>query len=117
MGYKVEKLEGSMAKLIIDVSAEEFDAACEKAYQKNKKRISVPGFRAGKVPKAMIEKMYGKEVFYEDAANIIIPDAYEKTYDEAVKERFFKGLRSDKRHESPDFDAREYGGSRGRQGV
>ena len=86
MGYKVEKLEGSMAKLIIDVSAEEFDAACEKAYQKNKKRISVPGFRAGKVPKAMIEKMYGKEVFYEDAANIIIPDAYEKTYDEAVKE-------------------------------
>ena len=86
MGYKVEKLEGSMAKLIIDVSAEEFDAACEKAYQKNKKRISVPGFRAGKVPKAMIEKMYGKEVFYEDAANIIIPDAYEKAYDEAVKE-------------------------------
>ncbi len=86
MGYKVEKLEGSMAKLIIDVSAEEFDAACEKAYQKNKKRISVPGFRAGKVPKAMIEKMYGKEVFYEDAANIIIPDAYEKTYDEAIKE-------------------------------
>ena len=85
MGYKVEKLEGSMAKLIIDVSAEEFDAACEKAYQKNKKRISVPGFRAGKVPKAMIEKMYGKEVFYEDAANIIIPDAYEKTYDEAIK--------------------------------
>ena len=86
MGYKVEKLEGSMAKLIIDVSAEEFDAACEKAYQKNKKRISVPGFRAGKIPKAMIEKMYGKEVFYEDAANIIIPDAYEKTYDEAIKE-------------------------------
>ena len=86
MGYKVEKLEGSMAQLIIDVSAEEFDAACEIAYQKNKKRISVPGFRAGKVPKAMIEKMYGKEVFYEDAANIIIPDAYEKTYDEAVKE-------------------------------
>ena len=86
MGYKVEKLEGSMAKLIIDVPAEEFDAACEKAYQKNKKRISVPGFRAGKVPKQMIEKMYGKEVFYEDAANIIIPDAYEKVYDEAIKE-------------------------------
>ena len=86
MGYKVEKLEGSMAKLIIDVPAEEFDAACEKAYQKNKKRISVPGFRAGKVPKQMIEKMYGKEVFYEDAANIIIPDAYEKVYDEASKE-------------------------------
>jgi len=86
MGFKVEKLEGSMAKLIIDVTAEEFEAACEKAYQKNKKRISVPGFRAGKVPRKVVEKMYGKEVFYEDAANIIIPDAYEKTYDEAVKE-------------------------------
>ena len=86
MGYKVEKLEGSMAKLIIDVSAEEFEAACEKAYQRNKKKISVPGFRAGKVPRKVVEKMYGKEVFFEDAANIIIPDAYEKTYDEAIKE-------------------------------
>lgn len=86
MGLKIEKLEGSMAKLTIDVSAEEFAAACEKAYQKNKKKIQVPGFRAGKVPKNVIEKMYGKEVFYEDAANIIIPDAYEKAYDEAVKE-------------------------------
>ncbi|MCR4648482.1 MAG: trigger factor [Lachnospiraceae bacterium] len=86
MGFKIEKLEGSMAKLIIDVSAEEFEAACEKAYQRNKKRISVPGFRAGKVPRKVVEKMYGKEVFYEDAANIIIPDAYEKAYDEAIKE-------------------------------
>ena len=86
MGYKVEKLEGSLAKLIIDVSAEEFEAACEKAYQRNKKKISVPGFRAGKVPRKVVEKMYGKEVFFEDAANIIIPDAYEKTYDEAIKE-------------------------------
>ncbi|MCR5847180.1 MAG: trigger factor [Lachnospiraceae bacterium] len=86
MGFKVEKLEGSMAKLIIDVSAEEFEAACEKAYQRNKKRISVPGFRAGKVPRNVVEKMYGKEVFFEDAANIIIPDVYEKTYDEAIKE-------------------------------
>ena len=76
MGYKVEKLEGSMAKLIIDVSAEEFDAACEKAYQKNKKRISVPGFRAGKVPKAMLEKMYGKEVFYQDAMDDLAPEAF-----------------------------------------
>ena len=59
MGYKVEKLEGSMAKLIIDVSAEEFEAACEKAYQRNKKKISVPGFRAGKVPRKVVEKMYG----------------------------------------------------------
>ena len=86
MGLKIEKLEGSMAKLTIDVAAEEFAAACEKAYQKNKKKIRVPGFRDGKVPKNVIEKMYGKEVFYEDAANIIIPDAYEKAYDEAVKE-------------------------------
>ena len=86
MGFKIEKLEGSMAKLIIDVSAEEFEAACEKAYQRNKKKISVPGFRAGKVPRKVVEKMYGKEVFFEDAANIIIPDAYEKTYDEAIKE-------------------------------
>ena len=86
MGFKIEKLEGSMAKLIIDVTAEEFEAACEKAYQKNKKRISIPGFRAGKVPRNVAEKMYGKEVFYEEAANILIPDAYEKTYDEAIKE-------------------------------
>ncbi|MBO4347215.1 MAG: trigger factor [Lachnospiraceae bacterium] len=86
MGLKIEKLEGSMAKLIIDVAAEEFESACEKAYQKNKKKISVPGFRAGKVPRKVIEKMYGKEVFFEDAANIIIPDAYEKAYDEAIKE-------------------------------
>ncbi|MCR4696209.1 MAG: trigger factor [Lachnospiraceae bacterium] len=86
MGFKIEKLEGSMAKITIDVSAEEFEAACEKAYQKNKKRISIPGFRAGKVPRAVAEKMYGKEMFFEEAANIIIPDAYEKTYDEAIKE-------------------------------
>lgn len=86
MGLKIEKLEGSMAKLTIDVSAEEFEAACEKAYQKNKKRIVVNGFRAGKVPRAIAEKMYGKEIFYEDAANFIIPDAYEKAYDEAMKE-------------------------------
>ena len=86
MGLKIEKLEGSMAKITIDVTAEEFEAACEKAYQKNKKRLSVPGFRAGKVPRNVAEKIYGKEIFYEDAANIIIPDAYEKAYDEAVKE-------------------------------
>ncbi len=86
MGLKIEKLEGNIAKLTIDVPAEEFAAACEKAYQKNKKKISVPGFRAGKVPKNVVEKMYGKEVFYDDAANIIIPDAYANAYDEAVKE-------------------------------
>jgi len=86
MSLKVEKLENSMAKLTIEVSAEELDKAIEKAYQKNKNKIEVPGFRKGKVPRQMIEKMYGKEVFYEDAANEIIPDAYEKAYDECEEE-------------------------------
>ncbi len=82
MSVQVEKLEKNMAKLTIEVPAEELEKAIEKAYQKQKKNISVPGFRKGKVPRAMIEKMYGKEVFYEDAANEIIPGAYEKAYDE-----------------------------------
>ena len=82
MSVQVEKLEKNMAKLTIEVSAEELDKAIEKAYQKQKKSISIPGFRKGKVPRAMVEKMYGKEVFYEDAANEIIPSAYEKAYDE-----------------------------------
>ena len=82
MSTKVEKLENSMAKLTVEVSAEELDKAIEKAYHKNKNKISIPGFRKGKAPRAVIEKMYGKEVFYEDAANEIIPDAYEKAYDE-----------------------------------
>lgn len=77
MSVQVEKLEKSMAKLTIEVSAEEFDAAIDKAYQKSKGKIAMPGFRKGKAPRAMIEKMYGSSVFYEDAANIIIPDAYE----------------------------------------
>ena len=78
MSLQVEKLEKNMAKLTIEASAEDFDKAIEKAYQKNKSKMSVPGFRKGKVPKAMIEKMYGPEVFYEDAANELIPEAYEK---------------------------------------
>jgi len=82
MSLKVEKLENSMAKLTIEVSAEELDKAIEKAYHKNKNKIAIPGFRKGKAPRAIIEKMYGKEVFYEDAANEIIPDAYDKAYDE-----------------------------------
>ena len=82
MSTKVEKLENSMAKLTVEVSAEELDKAIEKAYHKNKNKITIPGFRKGKAPRAVIEKMYGKEVFYEDAANEIIPDAYEKAYDE-----------------------------------
>lgn len=76
MSLQVENLEKNMAKLTIEVSAEEFEKAIEKAYQKNKGKMSVPGFRKGKVPRKMIEKMYGTSVFYEDAANEIIPEAY-----------------------------------------
>ena len=76
MSLQVEKLEKNMAKLTIEVSAEEFDKAIEKAYQKNKSKLNIPGFRKGKAPRAMVEKMYGVGVFYEDAANIIIPEAY-----------------------------------------
>ena len=82
MSVKVEKLENNMAKLTIEVPAEELEKAIEKAYQKQKSQISIPGFRKGKVPRQMVEKMYGKEVFYEDAANELIPNAYEKAYDE-----------------------------------
>ncbi len=77
MSVQVEKLEKSMAKLTIEVAADEFDAAINKAYQKSKSKIALPGFRKGKAPRAMIEKMYGAGIFYEDAANILIPDAYE----------------------------------------
>lgn len=86
MSLQVEKLEKNMAKLTIEVPAEELEKAIEGAYQKNKKRISIPGFRKGKAPRKMIEQMYGKEVFYEDAANALIPDAYEKAYDECQEE-------------------------------
>ena len=82
MSLQVEKLEKNMAKLTIEVSAEEFDAAIEKAYQKNKGKINIQGFRKGKAPRQMIEKMYGVGVFYEDAANIIIPEAYSKEVSE-----------------------------------
>lgn len=78
MSLQIEKLEKNMAKLTIEASAEELEKAIQGAYQKNKGKISVPGFRKGKVPRPMIEKMYGKEVFYEDAANDLIPGCYEK---------------------------------------
>ncbi|MBU5478788.1 trigger factor [Eubacterium sp. MSJ-13] len=76
MSVQVEKLEKNMAKLTIEVSSEEFEKAIDKAYKKNKNKISIPGFRKGKATRGMIEKMYGKGVFYEDAANEVIPDAY-----------------------------------------
>ena len=83
MSLQVEKLEKNMAKLTIEVSAEELDKAIQAAYLKQRKHISVPGFRKGKVPRQMIEKMYGVEIFYEDAANALIPDAYANAYDES----------------------------------
>lgn len=86
MSLQVEKLEGNMAKLTIEASAEEFEQAIEKAYQKNKNKLSIPGFRKGKVPRKMIEQMYGKEIFYEDAANIVIPSVYAKAVDECTEE-------------------------------
>ena len=86
MSLQVEKLENNMAKLTIEVSAEELEKAIEGAFQKSKNKISIPGFRKGKVPRKMIEQMYGKSVFYEDAANDLIPDAYEKALEECTEE-------------------------------
>lgn len=83
MSLSVENLEHNMAKLTIEASAETLDAAINEAYKKAKGKISVPGFRKGKVPQAYLEKMYGVEMFYEDAANIIIPDAYAKELEES----------------------------------
>ena len=78
MSLQVEKLEKNMAKLTIEVAAEELEKAIEEAYRKERNRISVPGFRKGKAPRKLIEQMYGKEVFYEEAANALISQAYEK---------------------------------------
>ena len=78
-----EKLEKSRVALTIEASAEEFEAAVNKAYLKMRGKINVPGFRVGKAPRKIIEKRYGEEVFYEEAVNIILPDAYE----DAVKEQ------------------------------
>ena len=72
-----EKLEKSQVALTIEVSAAEFEAAVEKAYQKMRRKINVPGFRPGKAPRKMIERMYGAEVFFEEAINIAFPEAYE----------------------------------------
>ena len=86
MSLQVEKLEKNMAKLTIEVSAEELEKAIQGAYLKNKNKITIPGFRKGKAPRKMIEQMYGKEVFYEDAANALIPEAYEKALAECTEE-------------------------------
>ncbi|MCI8549089.1 MAG: trigger factor [Lachnospiraceae bacterium] len=83
MSVQVENLEKNMAKLTIEVPAEEVTKAIQGAYQKNKNRFNVPGFRRGKVPQKMIEKMYGVGIFYEDAVNALIPGAYEKAAGES----------------------------------
>lgn len=82
MSYEVENLEHSMAKITIEVSADVFESAVVKAYNKNKNKISLPGFRRGKAPRKLIEKQYGSNIFYEDAAEIAVPEAYR----EAAKE-------------------------------
>ena len=83
MSVQVENLEHNMAKLTIEVSAEELEKALDSAYNKQKKSISIPGFRKGKVPRAMIEKMYGAGVFYEDAANELMQKSYPEAIDES----------------------------------
>ena len=83
MSLQVEKLEKNMAKLTIEVPADDGETALQSAYMKQKNKISLPGFRKGKVPRQMIEKMYGAEIFYDDAANELIPKAYAEAYDEA----------------------------------
>ena len=86
MSLQVEKLEKNMAKLTIEVPAEEFDAAIKNAYNKNKNKFSIPGFRKGKAPLAMREKMYGAGIFYEDAANEVIDASYPKAAEESKEE-------------------------------
>ncbi len=77
MGYQIEDLGKNMIKLTIDCPAADFEDAIQKAYQKNKNKLNIQGFRKGKAPFAVVTKMYGKEMFYEEAANLLIPDAYE----------------------------------------
>ena len=86
MSVQVERLDNSMAKLTIQVPVEEVDKALQSAYLKERRNISLPGFRKGKVPRQMIEKMYGPEIFYEEAANTLINENYSKAYKESELE-------------------------------
>ena len=83
MSVKVENLDKNMAKITVEVDASELDKAIKSAYNRQKKSMSIPGFRKGKVPQAVIERMYGAQVFYDDAANILISQEYPKAYDES----------------------------------
>ena len=86
MNTSIEKLEKNMAKITVEVPTEEFEKAGETAFQKNNNKISIPGFRKGKVSRQVMEKMYGKDVFYADAANICIPEAWENAYNDSEEE-------------------------------
>ena len=83
MSVQVEDLGKNMVKLTVEIPAEAVDAAIKAAYNKQKNRISIPGFRKGKVPQMMIEKMYGPDIFYEDAANILLQEHYPAAVDES----------------------------------
>ena len=83
MSYTCEKIASNKMKLVFDIPAEDFDAAMQKAYLKNRGKIRVPGFRPGKAPRKVIENMYGEGVFYEDAFDLVFPDAYDKAVEEA----------------------------------
>ncbi|MBC7959351.1 MAG: trigger factor [Vallitaleaceae bacterium] len=99
MSTKVEKLENSMVKLTIEVDAAKFEEGLQRAYNQNKGKIAIQGFRKGKAPRAIIEKTYGVEIFYEDAANFIIPVAY----DEAIEETKLEVV------SRPDVDVEQMG--------
>ena len=86
MSLQLEKLEKNMAKLTIEVPVDELEKGIERAYQKNKGQINIPGFRKGKVPRAMIERMYGKGVFLDEAANDVLPESYERAVEECEEE-------------------------------
>ena len=83
MSVKVENMEKNLAKLTVEVSAADLEKAIQKAYQKNKSQFNIPGFRKGKVPRAMVEKMYGAAIFYEEAVNSLLPEAYAAAVEES----------------------------------
>ena len=77
MAVKTEQVEKNLSKITFEVSAEDFEKACDKVFLKNKNKYQIPGFRKGNVPKAMVEKFYSKAVFYDEAINMVLPEAYD----------------------------------------